>query len=30
MGIKHVIVNVNPFTSTAIDRFAEAVGQFRA
>jgi hypothetical protein len=30
MGTKHVIVDVKPFTSAAIDRFSEAVGQFRA
>jgi hypothetical protein len=30
MGIKHVIVDVKPFTPAALDRFAEAVAQFRA
>jgi probable F420-dependent oxidoreductase len=29
MGIKHVIVDLKPFTQVAIDRFAESVSQFR-
>jgi alkanesulfonate monooxygenase SsuD/methylene tetrahydromethanopterin reductase-like flavin-dependent oxidoreductase (luciferase family) len=30
IGISHVIFDIKPFTSAALDRFAEAVGQFRA
>ena len=30
MGIEHVIVDVKPFTATALDRFAESVSQLRA
>jgi probable F420-dependent oxidoreductase len=30
MGIKHVIVDVQPFTQVALDRLAEAVDQIRA
>jgi hypothetical protein len=30
MGITHVIVDVKPFTSAAIERFADAVAQFHA
>jgi len=29
LGVSHVIVDVRPFTAAALDRFAEAVNQFR-